>query len=104
MTADESVDVRPVFDGLLAAARDGLSRSTWRVGDSDEKLLLPIIGALTVHLAKGLRVNEMPPDEHMLRSQIAEELRRAAGRHPAGTARHAAYLEAAQIAEQGEAS
>jgi hypothetical protein len=34
---------------------------------------------------------------------VAEELRAAARRHPAGTARHQAFLEAAQMAEDGTA-
>ncbi len=97
--SDPQNDVRPILDAMLAAAREGLERSMWRIGDPDEKLLLPIIGALTVHLAKKLRITEEGWDAAQTRRVVAEELRAAAHRHPAGTARHQAFLEAAQMTE-----
>ena len=101
--SDSQNDVRPILDGMLAAAREGLERSTWRIGDPDEKLFLPIIGALTVHLAKELRITEEGWDADQTRQAVAAELRAAARRHPAGTARHQAFLEAAQMTEDGNA-
>jgi hypothetical protein len=101
--SDSRNDVRPILDAMLAAAREGLGRSTWRIGDPDEKLLLPIIGALTVHLAKELGITEEGWDAAQTRRKVADELRTAARRHPAGTARHQAFLEAAQMAEDGPA-
>ncbi|QGZ53386.1 hypothetical protein GPZ77_34740 (plasmid) [Streptomyces sp. QHH-9511] len=86
---------------MLAAAREGLARSKWKIGDPDDKLLLPIIGALTVYFARGLGVMDMPPSEAMLREQVGRELRAVAARHPVGSARRAAMMEAAEIAEQG---
>lgn len=100
--SDSQNDMRPILDGMLAAAREGLGRSTWRIGDPDEKLLLPIIGALTVHLGKELGITEEGWDADQTRSMVADELRAAARRHPAGTARHQAFLEAAQLAETGK--
>jgi hypothetical protein len=96
-------DVRPILDAMLTAAREGLAKSTWRIGDPDEKLLLPIIGSLTVHLAKELRITEEGWDASQTRRKVADELRAAARRHPAGTARHQAFLDAAQIADDGSA-
>ncbi|MEV4342319.1 hypothetical protein [Streptomyces sp. NPDC049590] len=81
---------------MLAAAREGLERSTWRIDDPDEKLLLPIIGALIVHLAKELGLTEEGWDAAQTRRKVADELR-----HPAGTARHRAFLDATQMAEEG---
>lgn len=101
--SDPQTDVRPMLDAMLAAAREGLERSTWRIGDPDEKLLLPIVGALTVHLAKELRITEAGWDAAQTRRKVAEELRTAARRHPAGTARHQVFMEAAQAAEDGSA-
>lgn len=101
--SDPQNDVRPILDAMLAAAREGLEKSTWRIGDPDEKLLLPIIGALTVHLGKGLRITEEGWDAAQTRRKVAEELRTAARRHPEGTARHQAFLEAALMAEGGTA-
>lgn len=101
--SDSQTDVSHILDGMLAAAREGLERSTWRIGDSDEKLLLPIIGALTVHLGKELRITEDGWDAAQTRRKVAEELRAAGRRHPAGTSRHQAFLEAAQLAEDGTA-
>ncbi|WP_329472779.1 hypothetical protein OIE75_29950 [Streptomyces sp. NBC_01723] len=100
---NDSCDVRPVLDRMLAAAREGLGRSTWRIGDPDERLLLPIVGALTVHLGKELGIVEEGWDAAQTRRVVATELRTAARRHPAGTARHQAFLEAAQMAEDGNA-
>lgn len=94
-------DVRPILDAMLAAAREGLEKSAWRIGDPDEKLLLPIIGSLTVHLAKELRITEEGWDAAQTRRKVADELRAAARRHPAGTARHQAFMDAARMAEQG---
>ncbi|MDQ0809792.1 hypothetical protein QFZ63_001506 [Streptomyces sp. B3I7] len=99
--SDPRNDVRPIIDAMLAAAREGLERSMWRIGDPDEKLLLPIIGALAVHLAKELRITEEGWDAAQTRRKVADEMRAAARRHPAGTARHQAFLEAAQMAEDG---
>ncbi len=96
-------DVSHILDAMLAAAREGLERSTWRIGDPDEKLLLPIVGALVVHLGKELRITEEGWDAAQTRRKVANELRTAARRHPAGTARHQAFLEAAQLAEDGTA-
>ena len=96
-------DVRPILDAMLAAAREGLAKSTWRIGDPDEKLLLPIIGALTVHLAKELGITEEGWDAAQTRRKMADELRAAARRHPAGTTRHQAFLDAARMAEDGSA-
>ncbi|MEU9998043.1 hypothetical protein [Streptomyces sp. NPDC050848] len=94
-------EVQPVLDEMLDAAREGLARSEWTIGDSDEKFLLPIIGALTVYFGRELGVKDMPPAETMLRGQVARELRTVAARHPEGSARRAAFMEAAGIAEQG---
>lgn len=99
--SDSQADVSRILDAMLAAAREGLGRSTWRIGDPDEKLLLPIIGALTVHLGKELRIAEEGWDAAQIRRKVAEQLRMAARRHPAGTARHQAFMEAAQLAEDG---
>ncbi|MET8572032.1 hypothetical protein [Streptomyces sp. NPDC004783] len=101
--SDSRNDVRPILDAMLAAAREGLGRSTWRIGDPDEELLLPIIGALTVHLGKGLRITEEGREAAQTRRKVADELRTAARRHPAGTTRHQAFLKVAQIAEDGAA-
>ncbi|MET9119621.1 hypothetical protein ABZX38_36255 [Streptomyces longwoodensis] len=86
---------------MLAAAREGLQKSTWRIGDPDEKLLLPIIGSLTVHLAKELGLMEDGWDAAQTRRKVADELRGAARGHPVGTARHQAFLDAARMAEEG---
>lgn len=99
--AENWEEVGPVLEAMLAAAREGLARSEWKIGDPDEKLLLPIIGALTVYFGRELGVADMPPTEEMLRSRVARELRDVAARHPAGSARRAAFLEAAGITEQG---
>lgn len=99
--SDSQDDVHTTLDAMLAAAREGLARSTWRIGDPDEKLLLPIVGALTVHLGKELRVTDEGWDAAQTRAKVAEELRAAARRHPTGTARHQAFLEAARITEEG---
>lgn len=96
-------DMRPILDAMLAAAREGLAKSTWRIGDPDETLLLPIIGSLTVHLAKELRLTDEGWDAEQTRRKVADEMRAAARRHPAGTARHQAFLDAARIAEAGPA-
>lgn len=101
--SDPRNDVRPILDAMLAAAREGLNKSTWRIGDPDEELLFPIIGSLTVHLAKELRITEEGWDAAQTRRKVADELRSAAQRHPAGTARHQTFLEAARIAEDGSA-
>lgn len=101
--SDSQNDVSHILDGMLTAAREGLERSTWRIGDPDEKLLLPIIGALTVHLAKELRITEEGWDARQTRRKVADELRAAARRHPEGTARHQAFREAAQLADGGTA-
>lgn len=101
--SDSQNDVSHILDAMLAAAREGLGRSAWRIGDPDEKLLLPILGALTVHLAKELRITDEGWDAAQTRRKVAEELRTAARRHPAGTARHQAFLEAALIVEDGSA-
>ena len=101
--SDSQPDVSHILDAMLAAAREGLERSTWRIGDPDEKLLLPIIGALTVHLGKELRITEDGWDGAQTRRKVAEELRMAARRHPAGTARHQAFMEAAGLTEDGSA-
>ena len=92
-------DARPILDAMLAAAREGLERSTWRIGDPDEALLLPIIGSLTVHLAKELGLTEEGWDAAQTRRKVADELRDAARWHPVGTARHQAFLDAARMAE-----
>ena len=97
--AEKWDDVGPVLEELLAVAREGVARSNWKPGDRDHALLLPIIGALTVFFGQRLRVTEMPPTEAMLREQIGRELREVAARHPAGSARRAAFLEAAAVAE-----
>ncbi|MDT0608897.1 hypothetical protein [Streptomyces lancefieldiae] len=101
---NDSCDAGPILDRMLAAAREGLSRSTWRIGDPDEKLLLPVIGALTVHLGKELGIADEGWDAAQTRSKVADELRTAARRHPVGTARHQAFLEAARMAEDGAGS
>ncbi len=101
--SDSQADVSHIVDAMLAAAREGLKRSSWRIGDPDEDLLLPIVGALTVHLAKELRIAEEGWDATQTRRKVAEELRAAARRHPTGTARHQAFLEAARLAEDGTA-
>ncbi|KOV78385.1 hypothetical protein ADL02_24780 [Streptomyces sp. NRRL WC-3723] len=96
--------MRPILDAMLTAAREGLAKSTWRIGDPDEKLLLPIIGSLTVYLGKELRITDEGLDAAQTRRKVADELRAAARRHPMGTARHQAFLDAARIAEAGSTS
>jgi hypothetical protein len=91
----------PVLEEMLAAARQGLARSTWKIGDPDDKLLWPIVGALTVHLGRELRVQDAPPTEAEVRKRVAQELRAAAERHPQGSVRRVAFREAAAQAEQG---
>ncbi|MFD3336074.1 hypothetical protein ACFWV1_26020 [Streptomyces sp. NPDC058700] len=92
---------RPVLEAMLAAAREGLARADWKIGDPADKMLWPIVGALTVHLGRELRVDQMPPSEVMVREQVARDLRAVAARHPEGSVRHAAYMDAAELAEQG---
>lgn len=99
--AEEWDENRPVLEEMLAAAREGLARSTWKVGDSDDKLLWPIVGALTVHLGKALGVQDQAAVEGEVRMRVAQELRAVAERHPVGSARRAAFREAAAMAEQG---
>ncbi|MFC7794553.1 hypothetical protein [Streptomyces cinereoruber] len=99
--AEDWDEKRPILEEMLAAAREGLARSTWKIGDSDDKLLWPIVGALTVYLGKGLGVEDTLATEAEVRRRVAQELRDVALRHPAGSARRAAYLEAAKVAEQG---
>ncbi|MFB7867394.1 hypothetical protein [Streptomyces sp. NPDC056069] len=98
-------EVRPLIEEMLEAARVGLGRSKWSIGDPDEKLLMPIIGALTVHFSRELDLQNVqedePPTEAMLREQIAQELRDVALRHPLGSIRRKAFNEAAAVAEQG---
>jgi hypothetical protein len=98
----EDVDVRPLLDEMLGVAREGMARSGWRIGDSDEKLLLPIIGALTVFFGERLGVKDGSVLESLVRKKVAAELRQVAARHPAGTGRHTAFTEAARVAEQGQ--
>jgi hypothetical protein len=92
-------DARPILDEMLAAAREGLERSKWKIGDSYEKLLMPIIGELTVYFGRKLRL-DMPPSEKEVRETVASELREAASRHPAGGARRASLMEAAEMVER----
>lgn len=91
----------PILEEMLAAAREGLARSEWKIGDPDDKLLWPIVGALTVYLGKGLGVLDTPPTEAEVRARVAQELREVADRQPQGSVRRKAYLEAADLAEQG---
>jgi len=100
-TERSSADVRPLLDEMLAVAREGVARAGWQFGDPDEKLLLPVIGALTVFFGERLHLDRAPVDEEGVRADVARELREAASRHPAGTARHGAFLEAARMAERG---
>ncbi|MFC8008637.1 hypothetical protein [Streptomyces cinereoruber] len=98
--AEDWGEKRPILEEMLAAAREGLARSKWKIGDPDDKLLWPIVGALTAHLGKELRVQDMLAPEADVRKQVAQELRDVAVRHPVGSARRAAFLEAAEVAEQ----
>jgi hypothetical protein len=91
---------------MIAAAREGLKRSKWTVGDPDDELLAPICGALAVHFAKELRLDrdQEPIDEQGVRDKVGAELRAAAQRHPPGTARHSTFLEAARLAARGQST
>lgn len=104
MRTERTEDVRPIIDALIAAAREGMDRSTWKIGDPAEDLLGPICGALVVHLGRELRLDREPVNEQEVRDKVAAELREAARRHPAATARHGALMDAARLAETGRST
>jgi hypothetical protein len=92
-------DARVFVDEVLAAAWAGFQRSKWKAGDAYKTLLKPILGELAVRVGRAVGL-DMPPSEEEVREDVARELREAASRHPAGSARRASLMEAAEMVER----
>lgn len=91
---------RLLADELLAVVKAGINRSGWKSGDRPDKVLRAVAGEAVATLYRRVGL-DMPPSEEEVREKVAQELRAAARRHPAGGAKRAAFLEAADEAERG---
>jgi len=97
--AQGKVDFKAVLDEVLAAAKEGFTRSNWNIGESYDQIIRPFLGNLTIRAAQKLGM-DMPPSPDVVRKEVAEELREQAARHPVGAVRRA-LLDAADRAEMG---